>query len=142
VQRRARGSFRFVRLAGTGWGYSNSAPMDPREVIKGAREALNVRQVFGEPVERDGVTVIPAATVIGGGGGGGGESGRESTQDGEAAQPESGFGSGFGGVMWPAGAFEISEGRVKWRPAIDLTRVLLVALALAIAVVRARGRRR
>ncbi len=47
--------------------------MDPRELIKGAREALSVRQVFGEPVERDGVTVIPAATVIGGGGGGGGE---------------------------------------------------------------------
>ena len=46
--------------------------MDPRELIKGVREAMGVRQVFGEPVERDGVTVIPAATVIGGGGGGGG----------------------------------------------------------------------
>jgi uncharacterized spore protein YtfJ len=117
--------------------------MDPREVIKGAREAWNVRQVFGEPVERDGVTMIPAATLIGGGGGGGGESVQESKEDGEAEpQAQSGFGSGFGGVMWPTGAFEISEGRVTWRPAIDLTRVLLVALALAIAVVRARGRRR
>lgn len=117
--------------------------MDPREVIKGAREALSVRQVFGEPVEREGVTVIPAATVIGGGGGGGGESGPESKQEGEPdPQAQSGFGSGFGGVMWPAGAFEIREDRVTWRPAIDLTRVLLVALALAIAVVRARGRRR
>jgi uncharacterized spore protein YtfJ len=117
--------------------------MDPREVIKGAREALSVRQVFAEPVERDGVTVITAATVIGGGGGGGGESGRESKEDGEAdPQAQSGFGSGFGGAMWPAGAFEIKDGRVTWRPALDLTRVLLVALALAIAVVRARGRRR
>ena len=118
--------------------------MDPREVIKGAREALSVRQVFGEPVERDGITVIPAATLIGGGGGGGGggERGPASKQDGEATQSGSGFGSGFGGVMWPAGAFEIKDGRVSWRPAIDVTRVLLVALALAIAVVRARGRRR
>ena len=118
--------------------------MDPRDVIKGAREALSVRQVFGEPVERDGVTVIPAATVIGGGGGGGGEgAGEPSTETAEAGpQRQSGFGSGFGGVMWPAGAFEIKEGRVTWRPAIDLTRVLLVALGLAIAVVRARGRRR
>jgi uncharacterized spore protein YtfJ len=117
--------------------------MDPHEVIKGAREALSVRQVFGEPVEREGVTVIPAATVIGGGGGGGGESGPEPKQDGESdPQAQSGFGSGFGGVMWPAGAFEIKDGRVTWRPAIDLTRVLLVALGLAIAVVRARGRRR
>jgi uncharacterized spore protein YtfJ len=115
--------------------------MDPREVIKGAREAWSVRQVFGEPVERDGVTMIPAATLIGGGGGGGGESAQESKDDGEAEpQAQSGFGSGFGGVMWPAGAFEIKDGRVTWRPAIDLTRVLLVALALAIAVVRARGR--
>ena len=118
--------------------------MDPSELIKGAREALSVRQVFGEPVERDGVTVIPAATVIGGGGGGGGEGADQpSNGDGESEpQRQSGFGTGFGGVMWPAGAFEIRDGRVTWRPAIDLTRVLLMALTLAIAVVRARGRRR
>ena len=36
--------------------------MDLRELTKGVREALSARQVFGEPVERDGVTVIPAAT--------------------------------------------------------------------------------
>ena len=118
--------------------------MDLRELTKGVREAWSVRQVFGEPVERDGVTVIPAATVIGGGGGGGGEGvQRPSKGDGEAeSQDGSGAGFGFGGVMWPAGAFEIKDDRVTWRPAIDLTRVLLMALALAIAVVRARGRRR
>jgi uncharacterized spore protein YtfJ len=118
--------------------------MDPGELIKGAREALSVRQVFGDPVERDGVTIIPAATVIGGGGGGGGE-GADQPENGDGEtepQRQSGFGTGFGGVMWPAGAFEIREGRVTWRPAIDLTRVLLMALTLAIAVVRARGRRR
>jgi uncharacterized spore protein YtfJ len=117
--------------------------MDLSELTKGVREALSVRQVFGEPVERDGVTVITAATVIGGGGGGGGESGPESKEDGDAdPQAQSGFGSGFGGVMWPAGAFEIREDRVIWRPALDVTRVLVLALVLAIAVVRARGRRR
>ena len=63
-------------------------------------------------------------------------------QDGEAEpQGQSGFGVGFGGVMWPAGAFEIRDDRVTWRPAIDVTRVLVMVLALAIAVVRARGRR-
>ncbi len=112
--------------------------MDARELIKGVREALSVRQVFGEPVERDGVTVIPAATVIGGGGGGGGE---QPPEDGEA-EPQSSVGLGFGGLMWPAGAFEIRGDRVTWRPAIDLTRVLVMALVLAIAVVRARSRRR
>jgi hypothetical protein len=116
--------------------------MDPGELVKGVREAMSVRQVFGEPVERDGITVIPAATVIGGGGGGGGE-GPGRPAEGEEAEPrsQSGFGGGFGGVMWPAGAFEIRDGRVTWRPAIDLTRVLLMALALAIALVRARSRR-
>ena len=44
--------------------------------------------------------------------------------------------------MWPAGAFEIRDGRVTWRPAIDVTRVLVMALVLAIALVRASGRRR
>ena len=115
--------------------------MDSRELIKGVREALSVRQVFGEPVERDGVTVIPAATVIGGGGGGGGVE-QPSSQDHEAeAQGQSGLGVGFGGLMWPAGAFEIRDDRVTWRPAIDVTRVLVLVLVLAIAVVRARGRR-
>jgi len=117
--------------------------MDPRELIKGVRDALSVRQVFGEPVERDGVTVIPAATVIGGGGGGTEGAQEPSNIDGETEpQGQSGVGVGFGGVMWPAGAFEIRGDRVTWRPAIDLTRVLLMVLMLAIAVVRARGRRR
>jgi uncharacterized spore protein YtfJ len=118
--------------------------MEARELIKGVRDALSVRQVFGEPVERDGVTVIPAATVMGGGGGGAGEGfGKPSTESSEAEpRQESGGGAGFGGVMWPAGAFEIRDGRVTWRPAIDVTRVLVMVLVLAIALVRARGRRR
>jgi hypothetical protein len=81
----------------------------------------------------------------GGGGGGAGEGSEQpSNTDGEPksqTQAGAGFGIGFGGLMWPAGAFEISEGRVTWRPAIDVTRVLVMALMLAIAVVRARGRR-
>jgi len=117
--------------------------MDARELTKSVREALSARQVFGEPVERDGVTVIPAATVMGGGGGGAGDSVKQPSEGSDEAEPQrqSGGGGGFGGVMWPAGAFEIRDGRVTWRPAIDLTRVLLMALVLAVALVRARKRR-
>jgi uncharacterized spore protein YtfJ len=43
------------------------------ELLKGHREAITVKRVFGDPYEKDGVTVIPAAKVIGGGGGGEGE---------------------------------------------------------------------
>jgi hypothetical protein len=109
--------------------------MDARDAFKAARSALSARQVFGEPVERDGVTVIPAATVIGGGGGGGG--GRRSPE-GEPTSPdeEGGAGMGFGLVAWASGAFEIRDGRVTWRPAVDVTRILLAAIGVATLVAK------
>ncbi len=115
-----------------------------REAFRSVRDALSAQRVFGEPVERDGVTVIPAATVIGGGGagaGGGdrgdgdGQTGREG--DSPAAGHGSGAGMGFGLVAWASGAFEIREGRVTWRPAVDLTRILLAAVGVALVVAKA-----
>jgi uncharacterized spore protein YtfJ len=35
-------------------------------LIEGHRDAVTVKRVFGEPYERNGVTVIPAASVVGG----------------------------------------------------------------------------
>ena len=49
--------------------------MNHDEMIKGLQDALSVRRVVGDPIERDGVTVIPVAAVRGGWGGGGGTSG-------------------------------------------------------------------
>ena len=40
--------------------------MEVQEVIAQARDALTVKRVFGEPYEKDGVTIIPAARVQGG----------------------------------------------------------------------------
>jgi hypothetical protein len=37
--------------------------MEVHDVIAQARDALTVKRVFGEPYEKDGVTVIPAARV-------------------------------------------------------------------------------
>jgi uncharacterized spore protein YtfJ len=48
--------------------------MDVHEVLNHAREAMTVKRVFGDPYEKDGVTVIPVANVMGGAGGGGGSS--------------------------------------------------------------------
>ena len=49
-------------------------PADPvMENIRGTYDALNVRRVFGDAYEVDGVTVIPVAKVAGGAGGGGGQ---------------------------------------------------------------------
>lgn len=43
--------------------------MEVNDVISQARDTLTVKRVFGEPYERNGVTVIPAARVQGGAGG-------------------------------------------------------------------------
>jgi uncharacterized spore protein YtfJ len=100
---------------------------DVDELWRGARDAMTVKRVYGEPVQSDGVTVVPAAAVRGGAGGGG-EGG-----------PEGGGGGGFGIVARPVGAYVIREGSVSWRPAVDLNRVLLLAAALAFLLAR-RGR--
>lgn len=42
--------------------------MDFLETISRAQDAITVARVYGEPYERDGVVVIPAARVSGGGG--------------------------------------------------------------------------
>jgi len=94
------------------------------ERIQEAEDAISVRRVFGEPYEKDGVTVIPAARVAGGAGGGGGES-----PEGEG----SGTGTGLGLSAKPVGVFVIADGDVTWRPAVDVNRVILGGQLVAIA---------
>ncbi len=40
-------------------------PLDPREILAEARDALTVKRVFGEPFEKDGLTIVPVAQVMG-----------------------------------------------------------------------------
>ena len=44
--------------------------MNVGEMLQGAQDALAVSRVYGEPIQKNGVTLIPAAEVLGGGGGG------------------------------------------------------------------------
>ena len=37
--------------------------MDVQELLAEARDAMTARRVYGEPYERDGMTVIPAAVI-------------------------------------------------------------------------------
>lgn len=104
------------------------------ELLKGHRDAITVKRVFGEPYRENGVTIIPAARVMGGSGGGSGES-----PDGMGQ----GSGSGFGLVAHPAGAYMIRGADVKWQPAIDVNRVVagvLVYLTLRLVLGRRRFR--
>ncbi len=96
-----------------------------------ALEGMQVRHVFGEPIERDGVLMIPAAKVRGGGGGGGDTGGNG--------------GGGFGLTAKPMGMFVLREGRVDWQPAIDLNRIILggqIMVIVALLVLRSIFRRR
>ena len=67
--------------------------------------------VYGDPVEQDGVIVVPAARVMGGGGGGS-----------DGAQGE---GGGFGLRATPAGAWVFENGSVRWKPAINVNAIIL-----------------
>jgi hypothetical protein len=68
-----------------------------------------VRAIFGDPVERDGVTVIPVGRVRWAFGGGGGQGGPNEQQQGEGA-------GGGGGVMSePVGYIEIAGGSATYR---------------------------
>ena len=85
--------------------------------IRGTRDALSVRRVFGDPHELDGVTIIPVARISGAAGGGGGE-GTDDQQSG------SGFGTGFGVRADPVGIYRIRDGEIIWKPTIDITRLV------------------
>ena len=99
--------------------------MEVQDVIARARDTLTVKRVFGEPYEKDGVTIIPAARVLGGAGGGSGE---------DPQGQGKGSGSGFGLIARPVGAFIIRNGELSWRPAVDVNRIILGGQVVAIAV--------
>ena len=103
--------------------------MDPSELLDQARDALTVKRVFGEPYERDGVTVIPAASIRGGAGGGRGEGNAP-----DGAGSGSGSGGGFGLVAKPAGVYVIDGKDVRWQPAINVNQIILGGQIVAIVL--------
>ncbi|WP_235947712.1 spore germination protein GerW family protein [Nocardia terrae] len=105
------------------------------EILAQNRDAMTAKRVFGEPTESGGVTVIPVASVGGGGGGGGGG----------PSEGEQGEGVGFGFGAKPVGAYVLKDGKVDWRPAVDvnalisaIARVLVVALITRLVIQRKR----
>lgn len=108
--------------------------------IAATRDALSVKRVFGEPHAVDGVTVIPVARISGGAGGGGG-AGTDPDREGH------GFGTGFGLGARPMGVYELRDGHLSWKPAIDVDRLLrgaqvIVGFAVVCGTLVALGRAR
>ncbi|HSP34587.1 MAG TPA: spore germination protein GerW family protein [Thermoanaerobaculia bacterium] len=94
----------------------------------------NAKQVFGDPVERDGITVIPVARLQWGFGGG------------SLGQNILERGGGGGGVLaTPAGFIEIRDGKAEfrhYRDSRDLGIIASIALAaLAVGLVLGRSGR-
>jgi uncharacterized spore protein YtfJ len=77
--------------------------------------------IYGEPVERDGVTVIPVGKVrwvLGGGEGGEAE------------------GSGGGGItVSPVGFIEIKDGTARFKPVFDPALIVQIIAVSAFALV-------
>lgn len=92
------------------------------ETIRGTKDALTVRRVFGDAYELDGVTIIPVARVAGGAGGGGGQG--EGPDDEGTRSVGSGFGTGFGMGVSPLGVYEVRDSTVTWKPAMDINRTV------------------
>lgn len=106
--------------------------------LKGVRDALSVRRVFGDPTTIDGLTVIPVARISGGAGGGEGTG-----PDDEGGQ---GFGTGFGLGAHPVGVYTIKDGELSWKPAVDTNRLLrgsqvlagIIAVCVSLVLLRCR----
>jgi uncharacterized spore protein YtfJ len=105
--------------------------MDVDTMLSGVRDAMKAQVVYGDPIERNGALVVPAAKIRGGGGGG--------------SDTEQNGGGGFGLSAKPAGAWIIRGDEVTWQPALDLNRVILggqIVAIVAFLALRAIFRRR
>jgi uncharacterized spore protein YtfJ len=98
----------------------------------------SVRAVFGDPVERDGITVIPVARVRWGFGGGAGSGPGDA-----AARSGSGTGGGGGVTADPVGYLELGPDGVTFSPitsARPSAGFMLAAGATAALILRALAR--
>lgn len=88
----------------------------------GARLAAST--VFGAPVERDGVTVVPVAVARFGIGAGSGV---------DPSKGQQGEGGGGGGTVTPTGYIELKDGRSRFVPVVHPARMLTLVLGAVVA---------
>jgi uncharacterized spore protein YtfJ len=95
-------------------------------------QKANVSSVFGDPIEREGLTVIPVAKARFGFGGGGGSGSREGDEGG-------GGGGGGGALVSPIGYIELHDGSAEFRrisTPMDFLALVAAASVIAVAVKR------
>jgi uncharacterized spore protein YtfJ len=89
-------------------------------------QSAQVGAIFGEPVEREGVTVIPVAKARFGFGGGGGSGSREGDEG-------SGGGGGGGVVVSPIGFIEVRDRTAEFKRISTPTDLLALVAAASFA---------
>jgi uncharacterized spore protein YtfJ len=89
--------------------------------------SVRVTTIFGEPVEKEGVTVIPVARARWGFGGGRGSGGNNGEN-----QKGSDTGGGAGVKVSPVGYVEVRDGRARFRPIYDPAMVTQIIVASGI----------
>jgi uncharacterized spore protein YtfJ len=79
--------------------------------------------VYSEPIEKNGVTIVPVAKVRWGFGGGGGTGSKDGKEHG------SGSGGGGGMRVTPVGYIELKEGQSEFKPIRDASSFVPAILA-------------
>lgn len=96
------------------------------DTVRELVDSAAANHVFGTPITKDDITVLPVARISGGGGGGTGPAGTD-------AKESTGTGGGLGLTAKPLGVFVIRGGKVQWRPAFDFNRAILGGQLVAVA---------
>jgi uncharacterized spore protein YtfJ len=113
-------------------------------ITETARDALNVRRVVGDPIVHGDTMIIPVARVGGGSGMGFGAGSLDArarvTDSAEGTGEGDGGGGGFGVSARALGVYVVRGDDVVWRPAVDVTRVVLAGQAVAAITVLALAR--
>lgn len=73
----------------------------------------NAKYIYAEPIERDGVTIVPVAKAAYGFGGGGGKK-----------EGEEGSGGGGGVAVMPVGYIEIKNGETRFRQIVKVATLI------------------
>jgi uncharacterized spore protein YtfJ len=94
-------------------------------------QRAQVSTIFGEPVDREGVTVIPVGKARFGFGGGGGSGSRQGDEG-------SGGGGGGGVAVGPIGYIELHEGSARFKRILTPTDLLALSIAASFAVATVR----
>jgi uncharacterized spore protein YtfJ len=99
----------------------NAQATTAQQFVSEMQHDIRPGTVFGAPIQADGATLIPTMSVRGG------VRARGGNRD----------GAGYGVRARPVGVYVLRDGKVAWRPAIDVNRIIwggqLLGMTAAIA---------